>query len=161
MKTQKINPAIGRLLVGVGWPPRTQPNLWQKITHTAPGSVTPRDLDLFCEILHSSGSVQEIIDAGNSRSDNGAVVHLQDNLSGQGEGDDEQMVLDLDLLPNSINKLRFCVRLASGSEEKKIRRVIAAPAQMINEVKLRWRIEKNQDTSSCWLQVTSYRLQEL
>lgn len=53
---------------------------------------------------------------GNLRSIDGAVVHLGDNLTGEGDGDDEQIIINLDKLSENINRIRFAVDIFGGAE---------------------------------------------
>jgi len=48
---------------------------------------------------------------GNLRHSSGAIVHQGDNLTGAGEGDDEQIMVDLSQLPQEIDKLVFVVNI--------------------------------------------------
>lgn len=48
---------------------------------------------------------------GNLRHPSGAIVHLGDNLTGEGEGDDEQILIDLPSLPVEIVRLAIVVNI--------------------------------------------------
>jgi len=48
---------------------------------------------------------------GNLRHSSGAIVHAGDNLTGGGEGDDEQITVDLSLIPPQIARLVFVVNI--------------------------------------------------
>ena len=47
-----------------------------------------------------------------------AVKHMGDNLTGEGEGDDEQIFVDLDEIPNRYDKLIFVVNIYQAVERK-------------------------------------------
>lgn len=47
----------------------------------------------------------------NLRHSSGAIIHQGDNLTGAGEGDDEQIMVDLAMIPNNIAKLVFVVNI--------------------------------------------------
>lgn len=44
------------------------------------------------------------------------VVHQGDNRTGEGEGDDEQIFVDLDLIPSNIEKIAIVVTIDSAAE---------------------------------------------
>ena len=44
------------------------------------------------------------------------VVHQGDNRTGEGEGDDEQIFVDLDLIPSNIEKVAIVVTIDSAAE---------------------------------------------
>jgi len=48
---------------------------------------------------------------GNLSHRSGAITHLGDNLTGAGEGDDEQIIVDLGKIPSDIAKLVFTVNI--------------------------------------------------
>ncbi|MFD2907570.1 TerD family protein [Flavobacterium ardleyense] len=46
------------------------------------------------------------------------IVHTGDNLTGEGDGDDEQIIIKLDSLPTKIDKIVFCVCIYQGVARK-------------------------------------------
>jgi len=54
---------------------------------------------------------KDLIYFGNLKSNCKSVVHTGDNLTGEGEGDDEQIKVDLKKVPARINKLVFVVNI--------------------------------------------------
>ena len=53
----------------------------------------------------------DIVYFGNLTHDSGAVQHMGDNLTGAGEGDDEQITVDLTRLPPDYDKIVFVVNI--------------------------------------------------
>lgn len=97
----KEAPGLTNVTVGLGWDPR--------VTDGA-----AFDLDASVFMLDSSGKV--IGDAGfifynNKTSADGSVVHQGDNTTGEGEGDDEQVKVNLGSLPANVDKLVFAVTI--------------------------------------------------
>ena len=45
------------------------------------------------------------------------IIHTGDNLTGEGDGDDEQIIVRLDSLPNRIEKIVFLVSIYKGREK--------------------------------------------
>lgn len=90
---------LDRLLIGLGWDV---------------GTHTTFDLDASVLLLGSDDKVlsdQHFVFYGNPVSPDGAVRHLGDNRSGVGDGDDEQITLDLQALDPRVLKLVFAVSL--------------------------------------------------
>ena len=54
----------------------------------------------------------------NLKHSSGAVQHLGDNLTGEGDGDDEQVKLDLSLVPQNVNKIAFTVTIHEAQERR-------------------------------------------
>jgi len=72
------------------------------------------DLDASVICLDSNEKIRDkadIVYFGNLKHRSGAITHLGDNLTGAGEGDDEQIVIDLSLMPSQIVKLIFTVNI--------------------------------------------------
>ena len=72
------------------------------------------DLDASAFLLGENGRLQrdeDFIFYNNLRSRNDAVVHTGDNLTGDGEGDDEVIMIDFTKLPDDIRKIAICVTI--------------------------------------------------
>ncbi|AZQ55092.1 TerD family protein [Burkholderia cenocepacia] len=104
----KEAPGLSEVLVGLGWDPRVTDG-------------TEFDLDASIFVTGESGKV--LSDAGfifynNKKSADGSVEHLGDNRSGQGEGDDEQVVVKLTGLAADVKKLVFAVTIHDAESRK-------------------------------------------
>ena len=79
------------------------------------------DLDASVFMLGPSGKLlrdDDFIFYNNTKSRNGAVTHTGDNLTGGTEGDDEQIIIDLEKVPREIEKLAICVTIHEAEERK-------------------------------------------
>ncbi len=106
---EKAAPGLNNILCGLGWDV-AQPEGLFGFFKAGPNL----DLDASVMGLNSQGKLKGITDLvyfGNLRHSSGAITHLGDNLTGQGEGDDEQILVDLDKLPPAIQKLVFVVNI--------------------------------------------------
>ena len=54
---------------------------------------------------------KDLIYFGNLKSKCGSVEHTGDNLTGEGDGDDEQVLVNLSKVPGNVNKLVFVVNI--------------------------------------------------
>ncbi|MBQ3425312.1 MAG: TerD family protein [Clostridia bacterium] len=117
VKGQKINlvkpgsAGLKKIMVGLGWD-----EVQRRRGLFAP---KPRDIDCDASVILCGADGKVIsndvnrccVFFGNLRHASGAIVHQGDNLTGAGEGDDEQIMVDLSLLPREIDKLVFVVNI--------------------------------------------------
>lgn len=98
----KTNPGLSNVIVGLGW----------DINKYDGGSDF--DLDTAAFMLDASGkapSDSSFIFYGNLKSECGSVNHMGDNLTGEGDGDDEQIKISLSSVPANIEKIAFTVTI--------------------------------------------------
>lgn len=105
----KGNPGLTKVLVGVGW----------DINQFDTGGAF--DLDSAAFLLADNGRItrsEDFVFFGNLKHPSGAAEHLGDNLTGAGEGDDEQIRIDLSKIPADISKIAFTVTIYEAEERK-------------------------------------------
>lgn len=98
----KGNPGLSKIIVGLGW----------DVNKYDGGSDF--DLDAAAFLLSESGKVAndaDFIFYNNKEHASGSVVHTGDNLTGEGDGDDEQIKVDLNKVPETISKIDFTVTI--------------------------------------------------
>jgi len=98
----KGNPGLKKITVGLGWDVNRYDGGFDF------------DLDASAFMLGANGRVPsdgEFIFYGNGTHASGAVVYGGDNRTGEGEGDDEQIFVDLSLVPANIDKIDFTVTI--------------------------------------------------
>ena len=124
-KGQKVNlkksdgQALSRIRIGLGWDPVEQKKggLFGSIFG---GSAPDIDCDasvIVCKGGRLSGK-SDIVYFGNLKHPSGAIVHTGDNLTGDGEGDDEQILVDLTAVPQDYDKLVFVVNIYDCESRK-------------------------------------------
>lgn len=72
------------------------------------------DLDASAYLLAENGKVlkdEDFIFYNNLNGRDGAVVHTGDNLTGEGDGDDEVILIDFTKVPDEIKKIAICVTI--------------------------------------------------
>ena len=72
------------------------------------------DLDASAFLLGENGKLsrdEDFIFYNNLESRNGAVIHTGDNLTGDGDGDDEVIYIDFTKIPSDIKKIAICVTI--------------------------------------------------
>ena len=124
-KGQKVNlkksdgQALSRIRIGLGWDPVEQKKggLFGSIFG---GSAPDIDCDasvIVCKGGRLSGK-GDVVYFGNLKHSSGAIVHTGDNLTGDGEGDDEQILVDLTAVPQDYDKLVFVVNIYDCESRK-------------------------------------------
>ncbi|ELY3086137.1 tellurium resistance TerZ family protein [Klebsiella aerogenes] len=109
----KASPALSQLTFGLGWDPlqAKKKGLFGGLFSGGAGSI---DLDASCILLNKNGNVLDTIWFGQLKSRCGAVVHSGDNLTGEGEGDDEVIRVNLEKLSANVEYLAFTVNSFRG-----------------------------------------------
>ena len=105
----KTNPGLKEILIGLGWD-----------TNKYDGG-SEFDLDSAAFLLGASGKVNsdgDFVFYGNLKHASGAVEHMGDNLTGAGEGDDEEIKIDLSQVPANVEKIDFTVTIYEADERK-------------------------------------------
>lgn len=77
------------------------------------------DLDASAFLLGDSGKLQrdeDFIFYNNLESRNKAVVHTGDNTNGDGDGDDEVIMIDFTKIPDDVKKIAICVTIHDAVE---------------------------------------------
>ena len=100
----KEAPNLTNIAVGLGWNPRT-----------TDGQAF--DLDAVAFLVNESGKVRsdaDFIFFNNLKSSDGSVEHTGDNRTGEGDGDDEVIKVDLTKVPADVSKVVFCAVIYDG-----------------------------------------------
>jgi tellurium resistance protein TerD len=106
LSLSKADPGLSKVLIGLGWDART-----------TSGSVF--DLDASAILVAATGKVRseaDFIFYGQKADAAGSVVHQGDNRTGAGDGDDEQIVVDLTKIPADIDKVVIAVSIDKAQE---------------------------------------------
>lgn len=101
LSLSKTDPTLVRILIGLGWDERA----------TDGASF---DLDASAFLLTASGKVRgdhDFIFYNQLKSQDGSVEHTGDNRSGQGDGDDESLVVDLSKVSPEVEKVAVTVTI--------------------------------------------------
>lgn len=105
----KDNPGLKNIMVGLGW----------DVNRYDTGGDF--DLDAAAFMLSVEGvcpSDKEFIFYGNLQHSSGSVQHMGDNLTGAGEGDDEQIQIDLTAVPSEIERIAFTVTIYDAENRR-------------------------------------------
>jgi tellurium resistance protein TerD len=101
-KGQRQNISAPKFTVGLGWDTNSS------------NTGEAFDLDASIFILGSNGKLlsdSHFIFYNNLKSPDEAVVHTGDNLTGEGDGDDEKIVIDLSKISSDVAEITFVVTI--------------------------------------------------
>jgi len=119
----KQAPGLSAVVVGLGWDERTT-------------SGQAFDLDASALMLAASGRIlsdEHFVFFNNLASPDGSVEHTGDNLTGTGEGDDEQIKVDLSRVPAEVDRIVFPVSIyEADSRQQNFGQVRNAFIRVIN-----------------------------
>jgi tellurium resistance protein TerD len=102
----KEAPGLNKVIIGLGWDPRATDG-------------KEFDLDGSAFLLRADGKVRgdsDFIFYNNLKSTDGSVTHTGDNRSGEGDGDDERVVVDLTRVPADIDRLAVSVTIHEADQ---------------------------------------------
>ncbi|GGO59351.1 TerD family protein [Streptomyces lasiicapitis] len=120
----KEAPGLTAVLVGLGWDVRTT-------------TGTDFDLDASALVCDDSGKVASdghFVFYNNLKSPDGSVEHTGDNLTGEGEGDDEVVKVNLAAVPAEIDKITFPVSIHDAeSRQQSFGQVRNAFIRVVNQ----------------------------
>lgn len=106
---RKTNPGLSAIRVGLGWDPVNQGGGFLKSLFGSGNIDIDCDASVF--LLNEQSKPIDLVYFGNLRTRNDSIMHTGDNLTGEGEGDDEVILVDLDKISPKVDKLLFVVNI--------------------------------------------------
>ncbi len=121
----KTNPGLTKVKIGLGWDTNKYDG----------GSAFDLDATAFC--LNDSGKVNsdnDFIFYNNKNNSNGSIQLSGDNQTGEGDGDDESVVIDLGQVPAEVQKVAFCITIHdAAARNQNFGQVANSYARVANE----------------------------
>lgn len=111
VKGQKISleksagSCLNKVVMGLGWDATDEQDI---------------DLDASCILFDEHKNMLDAIWFAQLKSNDGSIIHTGDNLTGEGEGDDEQIIVDLTRVPSKVKTIMFVVNSFSGEDFSEI-----------------------------------------
>jgi len=105
----KGNPNLKEIIVGLGWAPNPS------------ASSSNFDLDASAFLIGSNGKVKDendLVFYNNPSGGQGSVKHSGDNKEGSGDGDDEQIRINLSAVPAYIEKIAFTITINDAQKKR-------------------------------------------
>lgn len=98
----KSNPSLKKAIIGLGWDTNK---------YSGGGDF---DLDASAFLVGSNGKTNDDLDFifyNNLEHSSGSVIHTGDNRTGEGDGDDEQLIVEFAKIPSGIDKIAITVTI--------------------------------------------------
>lgn len=108
LSLSKTDPGLNKILVGLGWDARSTDG-------------QDFDLDASAFLLAANGKVRsdaDFIFYNQMRAVDGSVEHTGDNRTGEGDGDDESLLVDLSKVATDIDKIVITVTIHDAEQRR-------------------------------------------
>lgn len=121
----KNDPGLQNIIIGLGW----------DVKQFDGGQDFDLDASVF--LLNSAGvcrNEQDFIFYNNLQSVDGSVVHTGDNRTGEGDGDDEQIKINLSKVPSDVQKIAITVTIHEAEvRNQNFGQIANAFVRLVNE----------------------------
>ena len=115
--TKETSSGLNTVLVGLGWDaaPKKSGGFLSSLFSSANQSI---DCDASAIMLKNGklAGTQDVIYFGNLAHSTGTVTHLGDNLTGEGTGDDEQIIVNLAQVPDNYDRIVVVANIYKADE---------------------------------------------
>ncbi len=108
--TKESGSALTKVTMGLGWDAVKK----KSILGMFGGGDNSIDLDASAVLFDADKKTVDVIWFKQLKSKDGSIVHTGDNLTGEGDGDDEQIIVDLAKVPASVTSIVFTVNSFRG-----------------------------------------------
>lgn len=105
---------LSKVVMGLGWDAKKSGSGLLKGLFGGSAGSSSIDLDASCVLFNEEKAVLDTVYFGQLKSRDGSIVHTGDNRTGDGDGDDEQIIVDLDKIPEIVKSLVFTVSSYTG-----------------------------------------------
>lgn len=131
----KSSSGLKRVFMGLGWDVvKKKSGFFSNIFGSeGDGDI---DLDASCLMFDSNKSLVDTVWFRKLRSSDGSIVHNGDNLTGDGDGDDEVIDVDLTKVPSNVQSLVFVITSFRGQTFEKVESAFCRIVNADNEVEL-------------------------
>ena len=106
---------LTKIVMGLGWDAKKTKGFFGM------GSKDQEiDLDASCVLFDEAKQPLDAIFFGQLASKDGSIKHTGDNRTGAGDGDDEQIIVDLSRVPSTVKSIMFLVNSFTGQNFSQI-----------------------------------------
>lgn len=121
----KNDPSLQKIMIGLGWDVKSF------------DGGQDFDLDASVFLLNEAGQCRNELDFifyNNLQSSDGSVKHLGDNRTGEGDGDDEQITIDLARVPQDVHRIAITVTIHDAElRNQNFGQIANAFARLVNQ----------------------------
>lgn len=107
---------LRRIRMGLGWDPVKPSGLFGRLMN----SDTAIDLDASCIVVDASQRPLDVVWFRQPKSKDGLIAHSGDNRTGDGDGDDEVILVNLEALSGNVRYLVFTVNSFLGQTFERV-----------------------------------------
>lgn len=122
---------LSKISLGLGWD-AAKSGFFGKLL----GSGGEIDLDASCILLDSELKAIDLVWFRQLKSNDGSIQHSGDNRTGEGDGDDETINVDLQRLPEAVKHLVFTVNSFTGQTFEKVENAYCRIVNSSNKTEL-------------------------
>ena len=122
---------ITKIRMGVGWDPVPSGNFFWRLFFSE--SI---DLDASCLLFDENKEIFDLVYYGHLRTNDESVEHSGDNLTGDGEGDDEYIDVDLTRLSKKVHYLAFTINSFRGQTFDEVANAVCRLIDLSNNEEL-------------------------
>lgn len=140
---KSASPGLSRIVMGLGWDARSIRETRQVGGFLGFGSRTETteikqsiDLDASCVMFDRSGQNTDTVWFRQLQSKCGGLKHTGDNRTGDGDGDDEQILVDLSRVSSQVQHLVFVVNSFSGESFAEIENAVCRLVDSSNNMEI-------------------------
>lgn len=105
--------SLSKVVMGLGWDAKKSSG-GGLLKGMFGGGGDSIDLDASCIMFDEQNKAVDTVYFGHLKSKDGSILHSGDNRTGDGDGDDEQIIVDLDKVPATVKSLVFTVSSYTG-----------------------------------------------
>lgn len=112
----KGNAGLSKIVIGLGWDEAKPQKKGGFLGGLLGGNKNVQDIDCDAMAMVCDGNgkitrVEDVVFFNNLSHPSGAIQHMGDNLTGAGDGDDEQIIVNLSTIPDVYQKIVFTVSI--------------------------------------------------
>ncbi len=109
---------LERIIMGLGWDAANAKKGF--LGQLFGGGGEAIDLDASCLMFDDQGELLDVVWFRQLRSKDGSIQHTGDNRTGDGDGDDEQIIVNLSAVPSTVKSLVFTVNNYTGQDFSRV-----------------------------------------
>lgn len=113
----KENDKLNKIIIGLGWDAKSEN---RGFFGSLFGGESNIDCDASAFLLQNGKLIykDDVVYFGNLKHFTNSVIHTGDNLTGEGEGDDEQIIVELKNVPEVYDKIVIVVNIFKAHERR-------------------------------------------
>lgn len=108
--------SLTSVVMGLGWDAMEKKGMFG-----FGGGTQEIDLDASCLLFDENRALVDSVWFRQLRSNDGSIQHTGDNRSGEGDGDDEQIIVNLSTVPEKVKSLVFTVNCFTGQNFSQVK----------------------------------------